>query len=221
VTAPTTLAPRCRSPLRPIAKIGSSGGRQLSEANDVSTWRSRQRERLIAARLDLAPTVRAAAENAIVRTLITHLGVTNPGVVGCYWPHQGEPNLYGAMLRIIDLGGRVALPAPVRPHRPMEFRGWGPQSKMIPGVGGILQPASGEPLSPDMLIIPIVGFDARGYRLGYGGGYYDRTLAALSPRPPTLGVGFELGRLKTLHRQPHDVPLDAIVTEAGLHKLAR
>ncbi len=64
---------------------------------------------------------------------------------------------------------------------------------MIPGVGGILLPASGTPLRPDMLIIPVVGFDARGYRLGYGGGYYDRTLAALTPRPPTIGVGFETG----------------------------
>jgi len=197
-----------------------AGGRQLSGADDVATWRKHERERLIAARLHLSPAVRAAAEAAIVRALISHLGRSNPGVVGCYWPHQGEPDLHGAMLRIIDLGGQVALPAPVRPRRPMEFHYWGPQSKMVPGVGGILQPAFGRPLRPDMLIVPMVGFDARGYRLGYGGGYYDRTLAALSPRPPTIGVGLELGRLRTVHPEPHDVPLDAIVTETGLRKVA-
>ena len=190
-----------------------------SQDDDVDRWRAATRERLIAARLEIAPAVRAAAEAVIVRALITHLGRTNPGIVGCYWPHRGEPNLHGAMLRIIDLGGQVALPAPIRPRQPMEFRYWGPQSKMIPGVGGILQPAFGRPLSPGMLIVPIVGFDARGYRLGYGGGYYDCTLAALSPRPPTIGVGLELGRLKTVHPQPHDVPLDAILTEAGLRKI--
>jgi 5-formyltetrahydrofolate cyclo-ligase len=203
-----------------MAKIGSSEGEQLSAADDVATWRRQERARLIAARLGIAPSVRAAAEAAIARALITHLGLANPGVVGCYWPHQGEPDLRAAMLRIMDLGGQVALPAPVLARAPMEFRRWQPQSKMIPGVGGILLPASGTPLRPDMLIIPVVGFDARGYRLGYGGGYYDRTLAALTPRPPTIGVGFELGRLADLRPRAHDIPLDAIVTEAGLRRLA-
>ncbi len=66
------------------------------------------------------------------------------------------------------------------------------------------------------MLIPLVGFDAQGYRLGYGGGYFDRTLAALSPRPRTIGVGFELGRLATIDPQPHDIPFDIIVTEAGI-----
>jgi 5-formyltetrahydrofolate cyclo-ligase len=190
-----------------------------SQDDEADRWRAATRKRLIAARLELAPAARAAAEAAIVHALTVHLGLANPGVVGCYWPHQGEPSLRGAMLRIIDLGGQVALPAPLLPRQPMEFRYWGPQSKMIAGVGGILLPAGGRLLRPEMLIIPVVGFDARGYRLGYGGGYYDRTLAALTPRPPTIGVGLELGRLKTMHPQPHDIPLDAILTEAGLRKV--
>lgn len=66
------------------------------------------------------------------------------------------------------------------------------------------------------LLVPLVGFDADGFRLGYGGGYYDRTLAVLEPKPLTIGIGFELGRLETIHPQPHDVPMDAIVTEAGV-----
>jgi 5-formyltetrahydrofolate cyclo-ligase len=192
-----------------------------SRDDTTNSWRAATRRRLIAARLEVTPAARAAAESAIVRALITHFGRTNPGVVGCYWPHQGEPSIRGAMLRVIDLGGLVALPAPIRPRQPMEFRSWGPQSQMIPGLGGILQPAFGKPLRPDILIIPLVGFDARGHRLGYGGGYYDRTLAALTPRPATIGVGLELGRLRSLVPQAHDIPLDAIVTEAGLRKIAR
>jgi 5-formyltetrahydrofolate cyclo-ligase len=69
---------------------------------------------------------------------------------------------------------------------------------------------------PTVLLVPLVGFDAQGYRLGYGGGYYDRTLAAMTPRARAIGVGYELGRLETIHPQPHDVPMDAIVTEAGV-----
>ena len=63
--------------------------------------------------------------------------------------------------------------------------------------------------------MPLVGFDAQGYRLGYGGGYFDRTLAALARKPLTIGVGFEFARLPTIRPQPHDIPMDFIVTEAG------
>ena len=190
--------------------------RTATETDTIAVWRARQRERLIAARLALSQTVLAAAEAAIARVLVAHLGAANPGVVGCYWPHRGEPGVHGVMLRIIDLGGCVALPAVLARREPMEFRAWGPQSKMIKGYGGIAVPQFGRPLSPDLLIVPMVGFDAKGYRLGFGGGHYDRTLAALSPRPRTIGVSLELGRLKALHPQPHDVPMDLLVTEKGV-----
>jgi 5-formyltetrahydrofolate cyclo-ligase len=176
---------------------------------------------LIAERLALAPAVRTAAETAMARALITHFGLVNPGVVACYWPHRGEPSVHGVMLRIIDLGGQVGLPAPALPREPMAFRSWGPRSKLVPGLGGILQPESGRSVQPDVMIIPMVGFDPKGYRLGYGGGYYDRTLAALSPRPRTIGVAFEQARLRSLDPQPHDVPMDAIVTEEGFRAILR
>jgi len=191
------------------------------ETNESRRWRIELRHRLIAERLELAPAVRAAAETAIARALITHLGVANPGVVACYWPHRGEPSVHGVMLRIIDLGGHVAIPAPRLPREPMEFRSWGPRSQMVAGIGGVLLPAFGRPLRPDLVIVPMVGFDPRGHRLGYGGGYYDRTLAALSPRPPTIGVAFERARLRSLDPHPHDVPVDAIVTEEGFRAVVR
>jgi 5-formyltetrahydrofolate cyclo-ligase len=191
-----------------------------SETDEIAVWRQRQRERLIAARLLLSDAALAAAEAAIARALVVRLGVANPGVVGCYWPHRGEPGVRDVMLRIVDLGGSVALPAVLRSRAPMEFRSWGPQSKMTKGYGGIAVPQFGRPVRPDLIIVPMVGFDAEGYRLGLGGGHYDRTLAAMSPRPPTIGVGLALGRLKTVHPQPHDVPMDLIVTDDGVQTLS-
>ncbi len=190
--------------------------REDADLDQVALWRKRQRERLIAARLLLSEAALAAAEAKIGRALVAHLGLGNPGVVGCYWPHKGEPDLHSVMLRIIDLGGSVGLPAVIDPNAPMEFRSWGPQSKMIRGYGGIAAPQFGRPVRPNLLLVPMVGFDARGYRLGLGGGHYDRTLAALEPRPQTIGVGLKLGRLKTVHAQPHDIPMDLIVTEDGI-----
>ncbi|HLK23558.1 MAG TPA: 5-formyltetrahydrofolate cyclo-ligase [Caulobacteraceae bacterium] len=195
--------------------------RDLSDVDEGAAWRRRQRERLIADRLTLSDAAREAAEAAIARALVAHLGLTNPGVVAGYWPHRGEPAVLGAMLRVMDLGGQVALPAVVLPREPMEFRAWGPQSKLIPGWGGVLVPQFGRPLRPDLLLVPMVGFDSKGYRLGYGGGHYDRTVAAMSPRPTLIGVGLERARLKTLHPQPHDIPMDLIVTEEGLQTPGR
>ena len=96
--------------------------------------------------------------------------------------------------------------------RPLVFREWWPGIRM-PGVWGIPVPAEGDAVLPDVLVAPLVGFDAAGYRLGYGGGYYDRTLAALPDRPPAIGVGFEPSWMKTIHPQPHDIPMSLIVTE--------
>jgi 5-formyltetrahydrofolate cyclo-ligase len=75
-------------------------------------------------------------------------------------------------------------------------------------------PADSPVLTPDLLLVPLVGFDPAGYRLGYGGGYYDRTLAAIQPRPLAIGIGFEQQALATIHPQPHDIPMDYIVTES-------
>lgn len=81
---------------------------------------------------------------------------------------------------------------------------------------GIPIPAGDEVVSPALLIVPLNVFDAAGYRLGYGGGYFDRTLAALDPTPTCVGVAFELARAGSTHPQPHDQPMDWIVTEAGV-----
>jgi 5-formyltetrahydrofolate cyclo-ligase len=84
------------------------------------------------------------------------------------------------------------------------------------GVLGIMIPSYGAPVAPNVVLSPLVGFDAARYRLGNGGGYFDRTLAAMEPRPFAIGIGFALGRIATIHPQPHDLPMDVIVTEEGI-----
>ena len=85
---------------------------------------------------------------------------------------------------------------------------------MALGVWNIPFPAEGEAVQPDTLLVPLVGFDTAGYRLGYGGGFYDRTLAMMPARPHTIGIGFTASRLRTIYPQPHDIPMDRIVTNA-------
>ncbi|HEX7968557.1 MAG TPA: 5-formyltetrahydrofolate cyclo-ligase, partial [Stellaceae bacterium] len=92
---------------------------------------------------------------------------------------------------------------------------------MESGAFDIPAPKARQVVRPDILVVPLVGFDAANYRLGYGGGYFDRTLAALDPRPVTVGAGFEASRIATIFPQPHDIALDYIVTEAQLRQKVR
>jgi len=98
----------------------------------------------------------------------------------------------------------------------MEFRLWHPDAAMAIGVYDIPYPAERNVVVPDLVLAPLVGFDAAKCRLGYGGGYFDRTRAVLQPRPFAIGIGFELARLATVEPQPHDLAMDAIVTESGV-----
>lgn len=88
---------------------------------------------------------------------------------------------------------------------------------MASGVYGIPYPVDSPEFAPTAALVPVVGFDAQGYRLGYGGGYFDRTLASLEEMPVTVGLGYELQRLSTIHPRPHDIPFDFVVTEVGVY----
>jgi 5-formyltetrahydrofolate cyclo-ligase len=107
----------------------------------------------------------------------------------------------------------VVLPAVIEKGAPVEFRSWRPGAPMGRDLWKIPVPRERALLRPDALLVPLVGFDGEGYRLGYGGGYYDRTLAALVPRPFCVGLGFDFGQLPSIVPQPHDIRMDVIVTE--------
>jgi len=108
------------------------------------------------------------------------------------------------------------MPVVVAPNAPMAFHEWSPQTAMKPGYYDIPVPVVANPVQPDLVLLPLVAFDSHCYRLGYGGGYFDRTLAALTPQPITIGIGFELARVDSISPETHDVALDFVVTEAGI-----
>ena len=139
--------------------------------------------------------------------------------VGFYWPMKGEFDPRVLVLRWREQGARVALPVVVRKAAPLEFREWWPDVPTAPGVFNLPVPQGTDLLAPDIVLVPPVGFDTRGFRLGYGGGYFDRTLAALAPRPLAIAVAREASRMDTIRPQAWDIPMDFIATEAALYEV--
>jgi 5,10-methenyltetrahydrofolate synthetase len=180
----------------------------------VRRWRKAERERLIAARLAVSADARAAMAARIAEGLDAIIGDVAGKMVSLYWPFRGEPDLRGWMAAVNERGGRTALPLVVEKGRPLVFRAYRPGDRLEKGVWNIPIPAEGDPVLPDIVVSPIVGIDPDNYRLGYGGGFYDRTLAAMPFKPLVIGIGYELQRIATIYPQDHDIPMDRVVTEA-------
>ena len=179
----------------------------------IREWRKQARTRLIQQRIGISAPDRAAWSERISRALAEALGSCGAQLIGLYWPFRGEYDPRDLMATLRDQGTRLALPVIVARGQPLIFREWQPGSLMTQGVWNVPMPESGEAVLPNLLVVPLVGFDAQGYRLGYGGGFYDRTIAAMTTKPRTIGVGFALGRLETIYPQPHDIALDNVITE--------
>jgi 5,10-methenyltetrahydrofolate synthetase len=198
-------------------EVGGDGAAVVDaqQASDVARWRRAERARLLAERAALAPAARAAASAAIARAL-ERLIPQGAAVVSLYWPIRAEPDLREWMQARAASGGGVALPVALAHGRPLSFRAWHPGARMAHGLWRIPYPAEGEEVQPDVTIAPLVGFDAAGFRLGYGGGFFDRTLAALQARPLVIGVGYAAAEIRTIYPQAHDIGMDWIVTGATL-----
>ncbi|MFV0473774.1 MAG: 5-formyltetrahydrofolate cyclo-ligase [Pikeienuella sp.] len=181
----------------------------------LTRWRRAERERLIALRLALSVEDRAERGRRIAATLSARIGDVKGRVISFYWPFRGEPDMRELMARIDAAGGIVALPVVVEKRAPLIFRRWRPGCAMARGVWNIPIPAEGPEVAPDIVISPVVGFDPGRYRLGYGGGFYDRTLAAAARMPRAIGIGYAEQAIGTIHPQPHDIPMAEIVTEDG------
>ena len=180
---------------------------------DVTRWRKAERKRLIDERLLIDVDVRKVRSERIASALDLTIGKVGSRIVGSYWPFRGEPDLRNWAIRVIERGGRIALPVVIKKGWPLEFRIWSPGDPLERGVWNILVPSRGPSVQPDVVIAPVVGFDEAKYRLGYGGGFFDRTLAALSKRPFVVGVGYAQSRIQTIYPQAHDIPMDLIVTD--------
>ncbi|QKP78247.1 5-formyltetrahydrofolate cyclo-ligase [Methyloligella sp. GL2] len=173
---------------------------------------------LIAARLEIPAAVQADAAVTIAAGLdkaFAQLGITDLSglTVSAYWPFRGEPDLRDWLASVCTRGGKAALPVIEGKAMPLSFRFWQPDAEMEEGRWNIPIPAASESATPDIVIAPLVGFDREGYRLGYGGGFYDRTLAALPQGTRFIGVGYAESELPTTHPQDHDIKTDLIVTE--------
>jgi 5-formyltetrahydrofolate cyclo-ligase len=188
------------------------------EGPELRAWRRSERQRLLALRTNLPPAERRGWGDAIEARLQALL-LERPGItLGVYWPFQAEFDPRPLINWLLAQGSAVALPAVVDKKGPLEYRAWRPGQPLVDGVWNIPVPEKRAIVVPQAVLAPLVGFDRDCYRLGYGGGYFDRTLAALSPRPLAIGVGFELSRIETIHPQPFDMPMDLVVTETDLRR---
>ena len=191
-----------------------------AQARDVARWRKAERARLLAERAALPVSARQDAAERITPRLDdlirARFGRIEGLTISAWWPIKAELNLRHWLADLVGQGATVALPVVLTPAAPLVFRPWTPDCHMVHGFWKIPIPAEGPEVIPDVTLAPLVGWDAAGFRLGYGGGYFDRTLAALAPRPYAIGVGLQAARVQTIFPQPHDIAMDAIVTEAGL-----
>ena len=190
----------------------------MQDWNDIKRWRRAQREQLLESRLAAGRAQREQWNALILPQLRELLPAPAGRVFGLCWPFKGEFDSRELVTELLEQGAQAALPAVVQARTPLEFRLWRPGDPTERGVYQIPVPKKREVVEPDVLLVPLVGFDDRAYRLGYGGGYFDRTIAAMRQRPLAIGIGYELARLATIYPQPHDIPMDAIVTEQGLFR---
>lgn len=185
---------------------------------DNTAWRRALRRDMVARRTALDAAGHAALSARVVAHVLAHFAP--PQVAAFCWPIKQEPDVRAVLAAWAGQGVRAALPVVVAENAALAFRAWTADSVLVPDRYGIPMPAAGDWLVPDLILLPLNGFDGAGYRLGYGGGYFDRTLAACTPRPLAVGVGFEINRLASIRPEAHDQRLDWIVTDAGVFRPA-
>lgn len=192
-----------------------------AEWSAVRAFRKEKRAQLLQRRSALSFHDRRRYAESLAAHLHTTLDLGAYPVLGFYWPIRGELDLRDLASRQVENGGVAALPVVVEKNAPVEFWQWQPGAAMQRGLWNIPVPAERHVVVPNLLLIPLVGYDEAGFRLGYGGGYYDRTLEALNPRPLSVGVGYDEAALATIYPQPHDVPMDLVVTERRVLRFER
>lgn len=189
-------------------------GFDAQQQQDVARWRRSQRARLIDTRLALPNAERVSYAEVIMSRLDEIIGGVQGRVVSAYWPMRGEPDLRVWLEELGARGCTAALPVVVQKRAPLIFRAWRKGAPLDKGEWDIPVPFHGaDVVIPDVIVAPIVGFDRNCYRLGYGGGYFNRTLGLAKNRPLVIGVGYSAMELPTIYPQTYDVPMDIIVTE--------
>lgn len=182
-------------------------------------WRKALRGELLARRLAVPADRLQAWRMDLDRHLLYGFPGLARGVVAFCWPIRNEYDARHLLRRLRLQGATAALPVVVAPKTPLIFREWHPGVELALGKLDIPYPKAGAELVPDSVLLPMNGYDRQGYRLGYGGGFFDRTLQSLDAHKPlVIGVSFELAAVETIHPQPWDIPMDYVVTERGVYR---
>jgi 5,10-methenyltetrahydrofolate synthetase len=188
------------------------------DPSSLKAWRKKERERLIAARERVTPETLEAWRLRIDRSLeLSFPGLAGSKLAFC-WPIKGEYDARHIARTLRERGTLTALPVVVAPKTPLVFREWHPGVSLATGALDIPYPADSAEVVPTAVLLPMNGWDQQGYRLGYGAGFFDRTLASLARRPVVIGVAYEMARLDTIHPQSWDIPVDYVVTERGVYR---
>jgi len=204
-----------------VDRFGSTYSREHHSALSAGVsaalaWRSQIRKDLVQRRLAAGAAERAAWSTAIDQHLLRAWPNPPGRVIAFCWPYKAAHDVRTVIERWIPMGALAAMPVVVIPTLPLIFRRWH-AGALEPGALGRPAPSDGPEIRPDTILLPANGFDASGYRLGYGAGYFERTIAALRPNIRVIGIAYEIGRLPSIRPQSHDEPMDVVVTEKGVH----
>ena len=184
-------------------------------------WRKKKRIELLACREAVTNNDRTRWSIEISSLLEHGFPILCKSTVGFYWSYRGEYDPQPTMSALQTRGAVLALPEIEGKEKPLYFRRWWKEAPMKIGSYNIPVTDNTERVTVNAIIVPMLGFDTKGYRLGYGGGYYDRTISGMNPRPLLIGVAFEILRLEDIYPRPHDVAMDFIVTEAGIFQVSK
>jgi 5,10-methenyltetrahydrofolate synthetase len=185
---------------------------------ELSAWRKSERTRLLGERSALSEEALADLRVRIDHHIERAFPDLVHGIFAFCWPYRNEYDVRHLAASLRRRGATTALPVVVAPKTPLIFREWKPGVELAEGPLGIPYPVGSSEVSLDHVLLPMVGWDGDGYRLGYGGGFFDRTLAALARRPRVIGIAYEQAFIKTIRPQPYDIPVDFVVTERGVYR---
>jgi len=189
-----------------------------ADTPSLTRWRRLLREALVARRMAVDPATLETWRLAIDQHLERSFPDLARGVIGLCWPIRNEFDARHLAARLRAQGAITALPVVTGRGQPLVFRAWRPGVRMAMGAMDIPYPADSALVVPDTLLVPMNGFDEAGYRLGYGAGFFDRTLAAMTVPPRVIGVTYEIAAVGNIHPQPHDIPMHYVVTERGVYR---
>lgn len=190
---------------------------EITEADRVEAIKNELRARAKAKRAAIGSQYRAEAAQKAAAHFFEAISLSPGQAVSVYWPIRDELDSKPLLIRLMDDGWPVGLPVVTGRDAPLVFRRWEDGAPLYPAGFGMLQPgAEAAELVPEVMVLPLLGFDRTGTRLGYGGAYYDRTLLALESRPLLVGYAFAAQEFETVPAEAHDAKLDLLITEEGV-----